>query len=317
MPASPERLHITNGDGAAERIVGAGIGGTVLPWQDVLHEGPVPPGLPLDALTEVRAEFLVGAGWGDPDETLARLRWRDALLAGFRAYPEVILWFEHDLYDQLQLLQVLDWFSGVELGAVRLSLINPGEYLGALSADRLRSLFASRVEVTPAMKELAVASWSEFREADPASLAERAGSACEPLPHLGAALRRLLEEYPGSGDGLSRTERHVLAALSDGPASLPALFRKAHLEREEAAFLGDLVFDWIAGRLTHATVALARFQDPAEEQLELTAAGRDALEGRLDHVAVNGVDRWIGGVHLEGRSVRWRWSAEQKRLISS
>jgi len=26
-----------------------------------------------------------------------------------------------------------------------------------------------------------------------------------------------------------------------------------------------------------------------------------------DHVGLNGVDRWIGGVHLTGRAVRWRW----------
>jgi hypothetical protein len=30
-------------------------------------------------------------------------RARDAALAGFGAHDEVVLWFEHDLYDQLQL----------------------------------------------------------------------------------------------------------------------------------------------------------------------------------------------------------------------
>ncbi len=130
MPASPERLHVTNGDAAAERILDAGVGGSVLPWRDVLHEGPVPCGLSFDDLTVVRAEFIGGAGWDDPETVLSRLRWRDAMLAGFPAYAEVVLWFEHDLYDQLQLLQVLDWFNAVDAGPVRLSLINPGEFLG-------------------------------------------------------------------------------------------------------------------------------------------------------------------------------------------
>jgi hypothetical protein len=31
------------------------------------------------------------------------------------------------------------------------------------------------------------------------------------------------------------------------------------------------------------------------------------LEGRADHVALNDVDRWIGGVHLSGRAVPWRF----------
>ena len=31
------------------------------------------------------------------------------------------------------------------------------------------------------------------------------------------------------------------------------------------------------------------------------------LAGDADHVRLNGIDRWIGGVHLRGRYPRWRW----------
>jgi len=316
MRASPERLHVTNGDAAAERILEAGIGGVVLPWRDVLHEGPVPAGLALDALTEVRARFIVGAGWDAPDEALAQFRWRDATLAGFRAYAEVILWFEHDLYDQLQLLQVLDWFNGAEPGAGRLSLINPAEYLGSSDPERLRTLFAARVEVTDDAKRVASTAWGEFRSPDPRPLADRALVDCPAMPHLRPALHRLLQEYPGVGDGLSRTERQALRALQGGARSLGSLFRAAHHECEDPVFLGDLVFEEIVVRLTRATVALARFEAPGASHVELTAAGRDALAGKLDHVEVNGVDRWIGGVHLKGRSVPWRWSPEASSLVS-
>ena len=317
MPAGPDRLHVTNGDAAAERITAAGIGGTVLPWRDVLHEGPVPPGLSLDELTEVRAGFIASSGWDDPAETLARLRWRDAMLAGFRAYAETILWFEHDLYDQLQLLQVLDWFAQVDLGAVRLSLINPAEFLGASSGQRLRQLFSARVAVTPEVLAAAAAAWQAFRAADPRGLAELSKAPSHGLPHLAAALHRLLEEYPGVHDGLSRTERQALQALEGGPLPLGPHFRAAHHAREEAEFLGDLVFESHLARLREATVALVRYLDPSRERHELTAAGRDALAGKLDHVRVNGVDRWIGGVHLEGRSVRWRWSAVEGTLVEA
>ncbi|MEZ4412597.1 MAG: hypothetical protein R2910_06410 [Gemmatimonadales bacterium] len=316
MPASPERLHITNGDAAAERILEAGVGGSLLPWRDVLHEGPVPAGLALDDLTAVRAEFIGGAGWDDPDQVLPRLRWRDAMLAGFRAYAEVVLWFEHDLYDQLQLLQVLDWFGTADLGPVRLSLINPGEFLGMQAATRMRDLFAARRAVTPEVLALATAAWHEFRATDPTALAGRAGAPSPLLPHLAPALTRLLEEYPGADDGLSRTERQILAALADGPLSFGKLFRAAHLDREEAEFLGDLVFKWQVARLADATVPPLRYCDPDRREIELTLAGADALAGRFDHVEVNGVDRWIGGVHLEGRSVDWRWSPAQGRLCS-
>lgn len=51
-------LHITNGDVAATVIEKAAIGGEVLPWRDVLHEGPVPAGLSLEQMSEIRAQFI-------------------------------------------------------------------------------------------------------------------------------------------------------------------------------------------------------------------------------------------------------------------
>ncbi|MDP4504935.1 hypothetical protein [Nonomuraea turcica] len=45
-----------------------------------------------------------------------------------------------------------------------------------------------------------------------------------------------------------------------------------------------------------------------DARLSLIGAGRHVLHGRQDHVTLNGVDRWIGGVHLAGRAVPWRWN---------
>jgi hypothetical protein len=39
----------------------------------------------------------------------------------------------------------------------------------------------------------------------------------------------------------------------------------------------------------------------------LTDTGRDVLDGRSDLVAANGIDRWVGGVHLHGHEVPWRY----------
>jgi hypothetical protein len=45
----------------------------------------------------------------------------------------------------------------------------------------------------------------------------------------------------------------------------------------------------------------------AATRLRLTAAGGRVLRGQADHVALNGIDRWVGGVHLRGPEARWRW----------
>jgi hypothetical protein len=52
---------------------------------------------------------------------------------------------------------------------------------------------------------------------------------------------------------------------------------------------------------------------PATE-VGLTGDGARVLAGEADHVTLNGIDRWIGGVHLTGRDVRWRWDEGRECL---
>ncbi|HYW10257.1 MAG TPA: DUF1835 domain-containing protein, partial [Longimicrobium sp.] len=113
-------LHVTNGDHAADALRAAGMSGTVVAWRDVLHEGPVPAGLALPELGAVRAAWIAEQGWGAAD-----FRERDAALARFATHDETVLWFEHDLYDQLQLLQVVDWLAEHAPADAPVSLINP------------------------------------------------------------------------------------------------------------------------------------------------------------------------------------------------
>jgi hypothetical protein len=51
--------------------------------------------------------------------------------------------------------------------------------------------------------------------------------------------------------------------------------------------------------------------------LALTDAGARVLAGAADHVSLNGIDRWIGGVHLQGRHVPWRWDEGTETLTSA
>src|SRR4051812_11067384 len=54
-------LHVTNGDSAAITLRETSVEGAVLPWRDVLNEGP----LLREGFNEARAAFLSASGWGD------------------------------------------------------------------------------------------------------------------------------------------------------------------------------------------------------------------------------------------------------------
>ena len=51
--------------------------------------------------------------------------------------------------------------------------------------------------------------------------------------------------------------------------------------------------------------------------MRLTAAGRRVLQGDADHVALNGIHRWIGGVHLAGPDSPWRWDEGTESIVVS
>jgi hypothetical protein len=141
-------LHVTNGNSAIEAIRGAGILGEFVAWRDALHEGPVPADTRLEILAPLRARFIADQGWADYDSALADFERRDEALRAFAEHDEVVLWFEHDLYDQLQILEILAHFAGVALGATRLRMLCidrhpevPGfRGLGQLDAEQVKAL---------------------------------------------------------------------------------------------------------------------------------------------------------------------------------
>ena len=51
--------------------------------------------------------------------------------------------------------------------------------------------------------------------------------------------------------------------------------------------------------------------------LTITDAGLRVLEDRDDHIRLNGIDRWVGGVHLNGPEAAWRWDPGTMQIRSS
>lgn len=319
-------LHLTNGTAIIPAMREAGVIGVIVPWEDVLHEGPVPEGLGPAALLDRRAEFLAGCGWA-PFETIRRsLAERDTALEqatrGATASPpgtkvdEIVLWLEHDLFDQLHRLQILD---RVPLdGTPRITAVPDDDYLGLQPPERFRELFGLRREVTSAERIAARDGWAAFRSIDPSRVLEVLPRVTV-LRHLEAAFRRHLEQFPSVENGLSRTERQALETIDAGITLVRDVFVESHIKREEAFFMGDSTFLAHVGTLLRPPQPLIATERGArdlrlDDRVTLTDAGRAVLEGRADRVRLCGIDRWLGGVQLAGTGPVWRWDAERQRL---
>lgn len=325
----PSVLHITNGDSAGGLIQESDIGGDVLPWRDVLHEGPVPASVDLDHLSEIRARYLGSEGLGDFEAIRRDFAERDNALRRFADYEEVVLWFEWDLYDQLQLIQLLDFFADFSPGdlaetGTSVSLIAPAGYLGNLPTEDFSVLMDGRESVTNGMLELGKTAWAAFRNSDPREIHAVQKGDTSALRFLGDAFVRHLQEFPSVSNGLSRSEAQILEAVAQSPQTFTEIF-KGVANREDRVFCGDSVLAGYIQRMSNCATPLIaypsgdRIDAPRADEdsrafrnaeMVLTDAGRQVLGCENDWISIGGSDRWLGGVHLAGAAARWRWDSE-------
>ena len=307
-------------------IEAAHIPGAVSIWADPLHDGPVPGNLTDDALVEVRARHL-----SDPHdarslaETVEGLHaWR-RVIAAHDDYRELVLWYEHDLFDQLNLIQLLAWIRAHLPSSKPVSLICidrfPGRPtfrgLGELTPAELAPLLDTRQPVTDGQYALAGRAWRAFGEPTPEPLDELCRTDTSALAFLGAALKRFLQEYPWTTDGLSRRERRLLDLVRDEAISLEAAFPR--MDRGETAFyVSDTSLSDTADSLATSSPPLLTVSggEGLRRTVSMTDAGQAVLAGRRDRIDLCGIDRWLGGVHLQVGNL-WRWDDESQRIKPS
>ncbi|HEY7190310.1 MAG TPA: hypothetical protein VH436_27350 [Vicinamibacterales bacterium] len=322
--------HVANGTSVTSTIVAAGIPGTWSIWADPLYEGPVPGGVSDAELMDVRRQFLGGGKIDENVDPVIDLRnWRSAIERR-ECYDELVLWFEHDLFDQLNLIQLLSWIRERRVSDSPVSLICIGSFpgrpdfhgLGELTTEELAPLLDTRQPVTDDQYALAERAWLAFRSNTPEAIDDLRRTSTSALPFLSAALTRLLQEYPSATGGLSRSERRLLQLADPGPLDLRAAFPRMH-EDEHAYYISDtslaeLADDLSSGSAPLVTVTPAQADDPIRlrRSATLTDTGRAVLDGRQDKVAMRGIDRWIGGVHLAGADSPWRWDDRAQRIVA-
>ncbi len=185
--------------------------------------------------------------------------------------------------------------------------------LGYLTGEQLASLADTRSPVSEAEFALASAAWNAFTSPIPTDIELLIARDTTALPFLAPALRRHLEQFPSVENGLSRTERQALSVLRDqGP--LPALQLFFAVQKtEDPLFMGDLSFFVILKELASAQFPLIRMESN-DGVVTLTEVGSRVLDLQDDHVQLNGIERWLGGVHLTGANDLWRWDSARKCL---
>ncbi len=330
-------LHVANGTSTTRTIEAAGLPGARSIWADPLYEGPV-PAVGDAELLDVRARFLAGSpavgrvAWAGNDPSVDPAndlrQWR-AVIERHEDYDELVLWFEHDLFDQLNLIQLLTWIRDRLPADKPVSLICIGAFpgrpdfkgLGELTPGELAPLLEARKPLDESQYQMARRAWDAFREPTPEALDNLRRDDTSVLPYLSGAITRFLQEFPWTSDGLSRTERRLLELANGDAISLWKAFPRM-MEDERAYCVTDSSLAETADALSRTSPPLLTLDVSGGEKghvlrgtVAVTDTGRSILARRLDRVATCGIERWLGGVHLQGRTSVWRWDPARERIV--
>jgi hypothetical protein len=320
-------LHVRCGGDLKTPLQAAGFRGDFYEHSYPYLIGPVREG---PGCLEQRAQFLLDsyADSFDPPpqhgSVLERLERDERRLSASAEYERVVIWSEHDCYDQLVLVRLLGHYA-TQPRPSRLELINIGEFpgavrfigLGQLPPEALRIAWVARRPATPAQLQLGLDAWRALASPDPRALAAIARIGTPVLPLLATALHRHLRELPSSVNGLSFTQVMVLGLLATRELSLNRIVSTLTYELDPLPGQGDLqirdrVLDMqrASGAVYTCRPGLGRngeARPPWTDVLTITDLGRAVLKGDVDFQSLQPPPRWVGGVQIRTGNPDWRW----------
>ena len=325
-------LHIHNGDSTAGTARKADLPGEHLAWREALVCGPTPSGLSDDDFKQVRARHLSQAYGIEGEDCEKELREQQEALARFVDHEEVVLWFEHDLFCQVHLSYLLNWFAQSELAQTKLSLISIDNFpgiddfrgLGQLNEAQLASLFPQRRKISSAQLILGSKAWQAYSSSDPSEIESLLAEDTAALPFLKSALFKHLARFPSMRNGLGRDGSLCLDLVADGQTEFKSLLL-AFGNREPLYGFGDAQVFLELKRLGNGPHPLLTITNDGNlaamdsgqllrTSFQITDQGKAVLNGDEDSVRLNGIDLWLGGVHLQGTEAAWRWDEDHQRL---
>ncbi|MEE6450017.1 DUF1835 domain-containing protein [Gottfriedia acidiceleris] len=304
--------HIVNGDVVGGKI--KSLNDNIVVWREMYDFGPLSQDWPLEETYKRRAEFFEQKLQIPSSFFIENCQSQYQLLNELSRSEEVVLWFEHDRYDQVTILYLLSELSA--LGFQKISMVSINEYdgiepfygLGQLSSEQLIGLLSTKQEVTDEQIEEACAGWKAYCSDNLDGLNELIQK-CHALPFLKQALLSHMTYFPSQQNGLNDVEFLALSMINEGINSFAELFNNLVKKRTNDG-LSDLYFAAILNELMDGEHPLVgsdselpsfKHHNP-KAKIELTKGGLDVLSGKANRMNLIGIDWWVGGVHLVEKS---------------
>ena len=288
-------LHITNGDSFTSRLKNLPVSGDIITWREMLCEGQTLCNVGSESFWKTRFEFLnknykVSKSWF-VEKTLKEYR----SLCNHKQQDQIVLWFEYDLFCQINMLAVISWLKTHRRHA-EISLVCSGKEdtsdrlyaLNDLTDEQLLQLYEKKQVLTQDDIEYADYVWQLYCSDNPIRLENLSDFGNYNFNYLGEAIAEHLQRFPSIKNGLNAIENRVLdVAVTQRPKSKREFLGKI-LQSGNTVGYGDTQYERVVSSLRPL---FSNFNP-----VRLTKIGKEVLAKQTNYYAyLRDNEAYLGG----------------------
>jgi len=288
-------LHITKGDSFTQRLKKLDLKGDIITWREMLCEGKTETNVGSESFWKTRFDFLhkhynVSKSWF-VEKTLKEYR----SLCNHKQQDQIILWFEYDLFCQINMLAVISWLKTHRRYA-DIALVCSGNEdetdklygLNELDDEQLLELYKNRIHLSQNDIEYADYVWQLYCSDNPIRLENLIDFDNYQYAYLSDAIKTHLKRFPTIKNGLNEIENKILEiAVSESPRSKKALLGSIMHNQGYYGF-GDSQFQRVISNLRPLFTNF--------NPVRLTKKGKQILDGQTSYYAeLRDESAYLGG----------------------
>jgi hypothetical protein len=275
-------LHITNGDITTNYLKKLNYSGNFITWREMLCEGKTTSDIGSESFWKNRYEFF------KTSYKVSKQKFIDYTVKEYRnlckqkSQDEIVLWFEHDLFCQINMIAVISWLKRYRKD-YQISLVCSGEVKGSkkklglsqLNEAQINQHFKNRVELNQDDIAYADYIWQLYCSDSPLRLETvYKFNPMSPFKYLATAIEAHLQRFPSIKNGLNNIENSILETAHQKHYTSKKELVHQLIKNEQVLGFGDLQYEH---SINHLKKLFSSFNP-----VKLSRKGKQVLENQMN-----------------------------------